>query len=118
MSYVFKSLDVENIYNIKNEPVIIYQICGIPNNLNEDETYNVRKILITEDNILNVIGKMKLSKTRLTKLLKTIPENKYKVYPVKNLGDISMPTDSDITIARSYILSQIYDNNSGYASVF
>lgn len=113
MSYKFKSLDVDNVYNTQYESVIIYQICGIPHTV-ESDMYNVRKILVTEENILNVVGHLTISKDKLTKLLNEIPENRYKIFPVKNFGDLSMPSNTDITLARSYILTNVSEM-SGYA---
>lgn len=116
MKYTFKTFDADDIHEIKYSPTFIYQICGVPSDkiitekgkvivTDETNNYFFRKILVTEDNNLNIVGRYTLSKEKLLKFLKSIPENKYKIYPYKCLGDIPMPSDNDISIARSNILT-------------
>lgn len=112
--YKFVTPDSQSTYNdVPSEPTKFYQICAFPNP--STDKFEVREIIINGYNEIETYNTLSISEKNRSKLLKTLRENKYRLYATYTLKHIGLPSCNDISLSRSGILNNDSDY-SGFAS--
>lgn len=107
--YVFIQPTSQSIYVDTTLPRIkFYQICAFPNP--QHNMFEVREIIIGENNEISNFRDLKLEKKSKKKLIGTLKENQYRLFSTYSLRYITMPTCADISMARSFMIN----NDSAY----
>lgn len=91
------------------EEIKFYQIAIFPNP--KVSKYEIREVII--DNLGNIL-RYKLyyvGENTHRKFIKSLRDNKYRLYPVYTLNDIDFPSCGDIILAKSGMIN----NDSGYS---
>lgn len=105
MSYKFVNNFEQSIQNPSSKSFL--QVANFPNP--KTKLYHIRKFVIDGDNTLTSYKDYFLNKSTYDKLLNKKKNNEYKLYAVHDLNTVSYPTQSDILVLKSDILSCNYD---------
>lgn len=113
--YYFISPSSSNIYEEHAlEPIKFYQFCAFADP--KTTKYEVKVFYVNGYNEITNYKQYFLDKKIRKKLLRSLTENKYRMFPVYNLDYIDYPSSNDISFARSAILNTETDiSNLGYA---
>ncbi len=100
--------DDENIETTYQNRLSYYQICIFPNP--KTKRHQVRKFILNRKNEFESIKDYFISERRYKKLLQIKNVNEYKCFSAYDLRGVEYPTLSDISMARSEMIS----NDHGY----
>lgn len=87
-----------------------YQICQFKNPFTGK--YDTRKIIFNEQCEIKKTYERQYKSHELEKFLKNCPQNKYKMYPVKEITCVSLPNSSNMLEVHSSLINnecQTYD---------
>ena len=102
--YKFISPESSSIYNdVPLENVKIYQICGFPNPKNGK--FSVREVIVNGFNEIDSYRIHNLDEATYRNLLRSLRDNKYRLYSTHTLAYIELPSYNDISLARSGMLN-------------
>lgn len=115
--YKFYSNKNIGLYDVTKEKIkifVFFQICLFLND--KYNRYNIRKIYYDNKfNILDVKEYM-IPKYDYIELINILPKHKYNTYATYNLSTIDIPSEGELIIATSELLSNDV-NYYGYASI-
>lgn len=111
--YNFITPSSQSIYDdVPLKVIKFYQICAFPNPKNG--IFEIRETIINGNNDIDSYRTIHVHEKTKKRLLKSLRENRYRLYATNTLTYIEHPNCNDISLARSEMLNEdsIY---SGFA---
>lgn len=113
-NFIPKKRDIETHNFVSLPELKYYQIALYRNKQNK---YQIRKFIINSYNEIIDVKSAYFNKNKIEKFVERKRKNSFRVYPVYSLETVSYPSASDISLARSEILTTDHDY-TGYSPYY